>query len=176
MARTGDGLGFYPGSHWMSGAVVALVIAALAAGLLNALGTAKDQAERLAVDLTVRNLRSGLQWAMAEAIFHRREPEVAAWAGTNPVRWLGSEPSGYRGECSRAERAALPARAWCFDRERHELVYRPADPGQLRRRGGGAACQDLAWRVLRTPESASAGVSVGLRIVATTDCDWVLYQ
>ena len=105
--------------------VLFVVVGLIAVGLISALGDATEQAERQIVELTIRNMRTGMQRAMGEALMHQREGEMASWAGSNPVRWLDSPPAGYRGECSTAESRALSGGEWCFERGRRELVYRP---------------------------------------------------
>ena len=166
--------GYYATSHRFEWAVLLVVIGLLAIGLLSALHDANERAERQAVELTIRNMRTGMQLAVGEALMQQREGEMAAWVGINPVRWLGSDPAGYRGECSAAESRDLPAGAWCFDRDRRQLMYRPRHTGHLRvpavdDRG---RCDVLSWRVTRVSERMASGA--GLRLAAAADCRWVL--
>ena len=163
-------------SHWFEWAVLWVVVGLLAIGLLSALHDANERAERQAVELTIRNMRTGMQQAMGEALMQQRESEIAAWVGNNPVHWLGSDPAGYRGECSAAESRELPAGAWCFDRDRRELVYRPRHTSHLRipSADSGDRCNVLGWSVTRVPERMASGAFVGLKLAATADCRWVL--
>ncbi|KFB74962.1 hypothetical protein [Candidatus Accumulibacter cognatus] len=163
-------------SHWFEWAVLWVVVGLLAFGLLSALHDASERAERLAVELTIRNMRTGMQLAMGEALMQQRESEIAAWVGNNPVHWMGSDPAGYRGECSAAESRELPAGAWCFDRDRRELVYRPRHTSHLRvpSADSGDRCNVLGWSVTRVPERMASGAFVGLKLAATADCRWVL--
>ena len=87
-------LGYYSASHWLQGAVVFVVLGSLALGLLWALNDAKERAEKQVVELTLRNMRTGMQFAMGEALLRRRESEMASWVGINPVLWLGAPPTG----------------------------------------------------------------------------------
>ena len=124
-------LGYYATKKWVQHAVLFVVVGLIAVGLISALGDATEQAERQIVELTIRNMRTGMQRAMGEALMHQREGEMASWAGSNPVRWLDSPPAGYRGECSTAESRALSGGEWCFERGRRELVYRPRNLDRL---------------------------------------------
>ena len=165
-------LGYYAASHWFQAAAVFLMLGALALVLLRALNEVEAQAERQAVELTLRNMRTGMQFAMAEALMRQRESEVAAWAGSDPTRWLEVPPAGYRGECSAEERRNLPEGMWCFERGSQELAYRPRNAKQLRSLEDGQQCSQLAWRVVRVAGGAVKGTSGGTRIEAASPCRW----
>ena len=169
-------LGYYAASHWMQGAVVLVVLGSLAMGLLWALGDMKERAEKQVVDLTIRNMRTGMQLAMGEAMMQQREREIATWVGGNPVSWLGAPPSGYRGECSAEESKGLSSGEWCFERASRELVYRPSRADHLRTLldAGGGQCEQLRWHVARVLEKVSSGGFVGLRIEPASACQWIV--
>jgi len=170
-------LGYYAASHWFQRAVLLVITGLIAIGLISALDRAKEQAERQLVDLTVRNMRTGMQLAMGEALMHQREAEIASWVGNNPVRWLSSEPKGYRGECSQAEGGELTGGEWCFEREQKKLIYRPRRIDHLRGSVSGQACDRLVWRVTRVLDrGADSGGFVGLRVEADPPCRWVLEE
>ena len=141
MAHEPRSLGYYGASRWFQGAVLFVMLGALALGLLWALADAKERAEKLVVELTVRNMRSGMQLAMGEALMQQRANEIATWVGNNPVLWLGSPPDGYRGECSAAESRDLDGGAWCFERDSRQLGV-PAAQCRSPARGG-------EWRSVR---------------------------
>lgn len=167
-------LGYYAASHWFQAAVVFLMLGALALILLRALNEVEEQAERQAVELTLRNMRTGMQYAMAEAIMRQRESEIAEWAGSDPTRWLEVPPAGYRGECSPEERRDLPAGAWCFERDRRELAYRPRNVKQLHGLVDGQQCSQLVWRVVIVGDGGGGGGLVGVRIEPASTCQWFL--
>ena len=169
-------LGYFAASHWMQGAVVLVVLGSLAMGLLWALNDVKERAERQTVDLTLRNMRTGMQLAMGEALMQQREREIDTWVGGNPVNWLGAPPGGYRGECSAEESSGLSGGEWCFERVSRELVYRPNSVDHLRDSRGekSSQCDQLRWRVARVSESASSAGFVGLRIEPASTCQWIL--
>ncbi len=163
---------YWTASRWLQLGMSAVVISLLALWLLQALEETEVRAEALMVELTERNMRTGLALAMGEALLHGREREIASWAGANPVRWLGHEPQGYRGECGRPAQE-LGEGEWCFDRERRELVYRPRH--DIRRQPGqGAGGKDvLRWRVVAT-QPAGRGLDAGLRVEYVTARERVL--
>ncbi len=169
-------LGHYARSRWLQGSVYLLLVFLLALWSLGALDETQERAEKLMVELTIRNARTGMQLAMGEALMQRREREIAAWVGSNPVRWVGNPPEGYRGECSAQEARDLPAGAWCFERERRELAYRPRKAAHLRivSAVGGRDEGLLRWRVGRAAEGVAAGGFVGLRVEIVTPYEWFL--
>lgn len=163
VAHEARSIGYYTGKKWFQWAVLFLLIGALAIGLISALNDAKVVAERQMLDLTIRNMRTGMQLAMGEALMQGRQREIADWAGSNPLRWLGTKPVGYRGECTRYGAKALQIGEWCFDATRSELAYRPrAAPDQ---------CEVLRWRVTGSSErgNSSEGL-IGLKIESVTKC------
>jgi len=169
-------LGYYAASHWFQGAVLLAVLALIIVRLMSALNDASERAEKQAVELTIRNMRTGMKLAMGEVMMQQRESEMAAWVGSNPVRWLGSPPGSYRGECSTEESWNLSGGEWCFERYRRELVYRPHHPDHLHPLSAGSErqCSHLSWRVARAQESLPSGGFVSLRLEAAAPCHWVL--
>lgn len=168
-------LGYYAGSRWFQWSVVCLVTGMLVLGLLSALKEVEARAERQMVDLTIRNMRTGMQLAMGEALMHQREGEIAGWARSNPVRWLESTPVGYRGVCSKAVKG-LAGGEWCFDDDRRVLIYKPRRIEYLRTVNGGAVgqCERLMWRVVRGAGKVVQSGFVGLRVEQCSPCRWVL--
>lgn len=174
MPHEARGLGYYAASRWLHGAVAGVLLVLLMLGLLRALEDAKAQAERQVVELTVRNMRTGLQLAMGETLMQQREHEIATWVGSNPIQWLGAPPAGYQGECGSFEGRALEQGGWCFDKGEHQLYYRPRN-AKLRD-GKGAACDRLSWLVARSDKrdpDAKGDSFAGLRIQPAASCVWV---
>ncbi|MFT3849237.1 MAG: hypothetical protein QM739_11380 [Propionivibrio sp.] len=134
-----------------------------------------ERVEKQSVELTIRNMRTGMRLAMGEALMHQQEADIATWAGGNPVRWLGSPPAGYRGECEGEARQDLPKGEWCFDPRRRELLYRPYNTDHLRApsSGGEDICSVLRWRVARAPEALISGGFAGLRLETASLCEWL---
>lgn len=168
--------GYYAVSHWFHVAIIFLLLSALGLWLLSALEDAKERAERLGVELTIRHMRTGLLYAMGEALMRQSEHEIHSWVGSNPIRWLAASPSGYLGVCSSTQRLNLVGGEWCFDNERKELVYQPLHVAHLHQGGvdTGEPCAQLSWRVASLPGAEQSGQVVGVRIESASACGWAL--
>lgn len=124
------------------GAVVVL-LAALGFGLLAALESMQDESERLTVELTIRNMNTGLFLRQAERLAAGRADTLRELAEQNPMDWLRTAPTGYVGERSCPE--GLAAGQWCWNTQQHQLYYFP--------QGGNWLKDDrkmpwLTWRVV----------------------------
>lgn len=103
--------------------VVASLLAILLTVLAQRLVFYQEQAERLAVETTVSNMRTGLYSTMAHLYTSNREAEVAALAGRNPIIWLDRKPANYQGEYYAPGPEEVIPGSWYFDRTRQHLVY-----------------------------------------------------
>lgn len=103
--------------------VAVLAISALGLILLDALKDSQDESERLTVELTIRNMNTGLFLLQAERLAAGREDSLRELAGQNPVSWLRTLPAGYIGERSCA--AELAVGQWCWDPKLKLLYYFP---------------------------------------------------
>jgi type II secretory pathway pseudopilin PulG len=81
-------------------------------------------AEKTAMEMTVINMRSGLQWRVGELMIEDRADKMANLLDENPIKWLMALPPNYIGVFQNPEQHAIPGNAWYFDTRRHELVYR----------------------------------------------------
>ena len=151
--------------HWLQGGFYFLFFCTLALVFADRILDAKEAGERAVVELTVRNMRVGLQLAVAEAVMEGRERETRGWAGTNPVRWLATPPVGYVGECGQPGPQGLGDGEWCFDVPRRELIYRPRNTRHLAVAGAAEANGLLRWRVGLTPPD-------GLRVMLVSPYTW----
>ena len=138
---------YYAGSNWLRWSVFVVAITVFSVWLLTALRQMQTMGEKTMVELTVRNISTGLKVAMSEAVIEQRGGEIAAWVGTNPVRWLVAPPLGYIGECRRGDEYAVGA--WCFESVSGDLVYRPRNPTGLKLKvGRGDEPKVLRWRIV----------------------------
>lgn len=160
-------LGRFAGEHGFSILLLILVLGGLFV-LLESL----ERSEKLAVELNIRSMQIGLKVAMAEAMMQGREAEWARWPGSNPVRWLGTPPEGYRGECARQEAEHLPGASWCFNREAGELVYRSRYGRHLRLADGGANEKLLRWRVACSANMTHTAACLGMKVQLMTPYVW----
>ena len=135
---------------------------------LNRFAYVEEFSEMTVVEATVRNVRSGLRYAMAEKVIQGEEIRIAEFLGTNPVEWLTVPPAGYVGELPQAP-GALGRGTWAFDRASRELVYRPRLALHLTVE---AAEPVLRWRIEPTGGRDLAGRMGGVRVVSVVPYRW----
>jgi hypothetical protein len=122
-------------------AVVVAIIGILGGLLMNRLTEIELAAERLQVDLSIRNMRVGLSLAIGERLMRGEEDRLAELLERNPIDFLGSSGK---------------AEGWRYDTASRLLVYRPRQPEAF----GGRT--ELGWRV--TAVSRSGGRVTGLNL------------
>lgn len=103
--------------------IVACVVALLAGVLFTRVQYYQQQAERLAREQVLANLRSALRLRLADLLIKRQSQQIAALAGQNPMTWLERAPANYAGEFYPAAAADLAPGCWYFDRRAKALVY-----------------------------------------------------
>ncbi len=143
------------GSGWFEFAALAILLSILAGVLMRELIAYQALAEQTVVDLTVRNMRSGLRWQVAERLLRGQVGAIATLEGANPVAWLARPPEGYAGEFGAREPAPQAPGSWYFDRERRQLAYvlRPV------LRTGSPPAVERRWQVRALKSSAVPAVS-----------------
>jgi len=82
-------------------------------------------AEKTSMEMTVINMRSGLQLRVAELMMEGKVDKMAGLLDENPIKWLAAPPTNYIGAFQNPEQHAISANTWYFDTRRHELVYIP---------------------------------------------------
>jgi hypothetical protein len=171
--RVERSIGYYAGSHWFQVGVLFALVGVFALWLLEELEEARERVDQQVVEMTVRSMRTGMQFAVGEALLHQnRRKIVADWAGTNPVIWLAAPPHGYRGECSVAESRMMPSRSWCFERESRHLVYRTGKTVYRWQVSDSIGCEDLRWQVVGSTNGPASEMA-GLRIEMVKPCGLV---
>lgn len=105
--------------------VVAVVVGILAAVFLNRVLFYQEQAEKIVMETTARNIRIGLRIRLAGMMIHNRQSEISLLAGENPINWLASRPGNYLGEYSGSKPEEMQASGWYFDVKEKTLVYLP---------------------------------------------------
>lgn len=96
----------------------------------------REYSEKMAMELTALDVRSGLRLKLGELIRQRRFDRIPALAGENPVDWLAAKPANYAGEFDEPGLDRIAPGSWYFDRRRAELVYRPRQTRFLGMAGG----------------------------------------
>jgi hypothetical protein len=129
----------------------------------------QEQAEKTAVDLTIRNIRSGLRFEVAERMIHGRGREIPELLAGNPVRWLQRPPAGYAGEIGSRETWNIAAGNWFFDVDARELGYVPRLSFRLER--DASSDNALRWRVRGTPAAHGGGIE-DVSLVSVTPYRW----
>ena len=132
-------------------AVVVAILGLLAAVLLVRLNAIQAEAERTEVDLTVRNIRVGIQLAIGERIMHGEEARIIEVAAASPIDFLGRRPRGF----VEARSAEAPGQ-WAYDPIRRELSYLPRLPQAF------DDAEELRWRYVSRldPSGKTVGISL----------------
>lgn len=163
----------FSGSRWLPLVLALLLALCLLLFILDRLHRAQAEAERLMLELTVRNMNLGLQAAKGHALAHGREHDIPRWVGQNPLAWLGGELKGYQGDCRDGGRSLEPGQ-WCFDPLRGVLVYALRSTAYVRDQRGAPLAR-LEWRAQVPPGSAGgAGGLLALRVEPLTAPVWQL--
>lgn len=105
--------------------VVAAVLVMIAGSLLAALLYHEELAEAAVVQMTIRNMRSGLRYQIADRLVAGRTREMGQLVRANPLSWLESSPDGYVGTVRTDSVRSLPGGSWFYDIDRGEIGYVP---------------------------------------------------
>lgn len=100
--------------------LVVILVAVLVVVAYQRFVALRVQAERLAMDQVLADLRS----VTLEHALHLGASGAAADPTANPVNWLPQPPSNYMGALAGPDPATVPAGQWYFDTRAQLLVYR----------------------------------------------------
>lgn len=106
-------------------AVVIVLAGVLALVLIDRLVIFQEYAEKTAMELTVRNMRSGLRYRVADLMNRDRMREADRILQDNPISWLEAPPPNYLGVLRNPPLDRVAPGSWYFDAAQHELVYLP---------------------------------------------------
>lgn len=160
--------------HAQSGAtrlevvVVVIILSLLAGWLLHTMRFYQELTEKIVVENSILNLRSGLRYKVADLIIKGEAEKQAALANTNPVLLAERPPAGYIGEM-RGPRN-LPPGSWYYEQDRAELVYIPKLHSYLLVTDGQQAENPLLRWQIRPGGGGGAGVAVDIELL--TPYDW----
>lgn len=135
-------------------AIVVCIFGVLALVFLERMERVQGDAERTEVQLTIRNMRLGMQLAVGELMMRGEEQRMGDLVAANPIRFLEKQPPGYEGEVTSPDRRG----GWVFDPIRKEIAYRPRLPQAFEGR------DELRWRYQSVAFAADR--LGGLRLVA----------
>jgi hypothetical protein len=172
-AAPGNQVSLYTQQHMETGitllefSVVATVFAVLAGSFLSALLYYQEMAEKVAVEATIINMRTGLRWQIADKLLGGRQSELGDLTQTNPIRWLDRQPFGYIGERVNVSARDLAPGNWAYDPIKREIAYRPRLNSHL-----SVAEEDiLRWR-LRARRIPATGAAEGIEIERVNNYKW----
>src|SRR3989338_9812007 len=133
-------------------AIVVTILGILAAALLARLNAIEADAERTEVDLTVRNIRVGIQLAIGEHIMRGEEERILEVAQASPIDFLGHRPRGFNA----GARSPQASGEWAYDPILRELAYLP------RLRGAFGGAEELRWRYVARQDSSGRTIGASL--------------
>lgn len=102
-----------------------IIIALVYVGLLERLQYYQEYAEKTVMEVTVRNMRTGLQLRVADLMMHDQMKEAGHLLRVNPITWLEAPPPNYLGELKAPQDVDIPRGNWYFNLSRQELTYLP---------------------------------------------------
>jgi hypothetical protein len=117
------------------------------------LNAIQAEAERTEVDLTIRNIRVGVQLAIGERIMHGEEGRIIEVAQGSPFDFVDHRPRDF----NTGSFPEAPGQ-WAYNSVRRELAYLPRLPGAF----DGAT--ELRWRYVARVNSD--GRTVGASLIA----------
>lgn len=132
-------------------AVTVMIFGVLAAALLIRLNAIQAEVERTEVDLTIRNIRAGIQLAIGERIMRGEEHRLGELAQASPIDFLGHRPRAF----ADGPEAEISGQ-WAYDPVRRELAYLPRLPEAF----DGA--RELRWRYVTRLDSGGRTVGASL--------------
>ncbi len=103
--------------------IVVVLVSLLVTLAIDRLLVLKAQAERVAMEQVIGNIRSGLTIRLAELMARGNLNDAARLAGTNPMLLLAVRPDNYLGELFGPDPAALEPGHWYFDSRAGALCY-----------------------------------------------------
>ena len=134
----------------------------------------QEYAEKTAMEMTARNIRTGLRYKVADMILDNRMSEIPTLAGGNPLNWLVERPPNYLGELESAPMDE-PKGQWYFDKRNRELVYTVNN----RRHFSPSTYRDFCvrYRLMRTSAGAVTDSSpkngeTWISLVLVTEYSW----
>jgi hypothetical protein len=167
MPKREASMGADRGVNRLEFSVSVAVIGIAATALLGSALYYEELAEKTEVELTIRNIRAGLRYQVADRMIHGRMGELAALDGSNPVRWLEHPPRNYVGERRSANLEVQDKGEWCFDPDWKELRYRPRLGNYL-----SPELRLLRWRVVAVSRSGGDRSVESLALVNLEPYQW----
>lgn len=142
-------------------AVVVLLIASCFTWFLNRMNYMAALAEATAIDLTVRNLKTGVMAAAASGILGSRTDALPQIAEGNPVGRAIESPPGYIGSVRGAVPDSIQPGQWYFDEDQHWLVYHIVNADYLVNSGEGPPRVRIQLRLIYNDVNQNGAFDAG---------------
>lgn len=104
-------------------AVAAAIFAILVTVLLQRLWFYQAEAERVAVQQVVANIRTALEVKVVQSRLPGHKLDLTILVEQNPLQWLSDKPANYAGEYFAPTDQEVAVGNWYFDRRDKMLVY-----------------------------------------------------
>jgi type II secretory pathway pseudopilin PulG len=111
------------GASLLEFAVAVVVMGILITVLLNRLFYYQGEAERVAFEHTVANVRTALEIKVVEGKLPGGSNDLTILTEQNPLGFLKNKPANYAGELFSPSDSDIGEGNWCFDRADKSLIY-----------------------------------------------------
>jgi general secretion pathway protein G len=111
------------GANLLEFVVAVVVVGVLMTILLQRVFYYQGEAERVAVEHTIANLRSALEIKVTQGKLPGGSIDLATLTEQNPLNLLKNKPSNYAGELFNPTDSEIGKGNWCFDRSDKTLIY-----------------------------------------------------
>lgn len=103
--------------------IVIVLVSVLLTIAIDRLLLLKAQAERVAMEQVLGNIRSGITIRLAELFARGKLADADKLPGSNPMQLLAVRPDNYRGEFFGLDPASIEPGSWYFDSRDGALCY-----------------------------------------------------
>lgn len=155
--------------------IVICIISGLSVIALNRLWALQVEAEKVAMEQVLGNLRSAIGIKVADFLVRNDMAGVRSLTGSNPMDRLIEVPNNYQGALSGANPDIIAAGSWYFDVPAQVLVYRVRNQGYFRGGVGKPARARFAIRVIYERSRLNGGNTneiVGATLVSLEPYIW----
>ncbi len=153
--------------------VVICIISGLLALAIPKLWALQVEAEKVAMEQVLGNLRSAIGMKVADFLVRNDMAGVRSLTGSNPMDRLSEVPSNYRGALNGANPDTIAAGNWYFDMQARALVYRVRNQDYFRGGLGKPARARFAIRVIYEERGRNTNEIAGATLVPLEPYVWV---
>jgi prepilin-type N-terminal cleavage/methylation domain-containing protein len=134
----------------------------------------QEYAEKTAMEITTRNIQTGLRLQVADLMMRDRLHEIDRLLKDNPISWLETPPPNYVGERTDREQNDAVRGNWYFDTVRREVVYAPFHRRFFEPQLLGS--NSIRYRITARPVTSGDGVRriEGLSLLLLSPYKWAI--